>query len=138
MLDLSSDFGARADQRLRAERIAWLVTVGADGQPQPNPVWFLWDGSTILVYTQPRAAKLRHIAHQPRVALHLDTDPDGDNVVVVTGTAAVDSAAAPADQHPQYVEKYREAMIEISGDPATMASDYSVPIRVTPSGIRGF
>ncbi|HEY8681497.1 MAG TPA: pyridoxamine 5'-phosphate oxidase family protein [Candidatus Dormibacteraeota bacterium] len=43
-LDLATEFGARADKRLREETIGWLVTVSGDGRPQPKPVWFTWDG----------------------------------------------------------------------------------------------
>ncbi len=45
----STPFGARVAQRLREEHLIWLTTVGADGTPQPNPVWFLWDGASVLV-----------------------------------------------------------------------------------------
>ena len=42
MLDTTTEAESRADRRLREERIAWLTTVRADGQPQSVPVWFLW------------------------------------------------------------------------------------------------
>ena len=44
MLDNMTETGARAERRLREEKIAWLTTVRADGQSQPVPVWFLWNG----------------------------------------------------------------------------------------------
>lgn len=44
MPDTTSEAGGHAERRLREERIAWLTTVRADGQPQSVPVWFLWDG----------------------------------------------------------------------------------------------
>lgn len=34
---------ARVQKRLREEEIAWITTVRRDGQPQPVPVWFLWE-----------------------------------------------------------------------------------------------
>ena len=50
MLDTTTEAGGRAERRLREEKIAWLATVRADGQPQSVPVWFLWDGEAVLVY----------------------------------------------------------------------------------------
>ena len=44
MLDETTEFGTRAARRLREEIIGWLTTVTPDGQPQPIPVWFVWDG----------------------------------------------------------------------------------------------
>jgi len=49
MLDNTTETGARAEGRLWEEKIAWLTTVRANGQPQPIPVWFLRDGETFLV-----------------------------------------------------------------------------------------
>ena len=107
MLDLATEFGARADRRLRAEEIAWFVTVRPDGTPIPVPVWFVWDGETILLYSQPRAGKVRNIAANPRVSLHLDTDAHGDDMIVVTGEARVDPSAPAMHVMPAYAEKYR-------------------------------
>ena len=61
MLDPSKEAHAHADRRLRSEQVAWLTTVRADGQAQSSPVWFLWDGETFLVYSQPGAPKVRNV-----------------------------------------------------------------------------
>jgi len=45
-LDTSTEFGQRAERRLRDEKLAWLTTVDAKGTPQPIPVWFLWTAPT--------------------------------------------------------------------------------------------
>ena len=65
----------------------------ADGQPQASPVWFLWDGTAILVFSQPNAQKLRNLAANPRVAVHLDSDGIGGDIVTIDATAAVDPDA---------------------------------------------
>ena len=73
-IDTTTERGARVAARLRDELVAWLVTVKPDGTPVPTPVWFWWDGETVLVYSQPGKPKLRNIAANPRVALALRTD----------------------------------------------------------------
>jgi PPOX class probable F420-dependent enzyme len=122
--------------RLRRELVIWLTTVRADGMPQPTPVWFLWDGDTFLIYSQPNARKLRNIAHDSRVALNLNCDESGSKVVVITGEASLDRAAPPVSQNPAYMRKYREGIAQIEMTPDSMASEYSVAIRVKPTRVR--
>jgi PPOX class probable F420-dependent enzyme len=136
-LDTTTEFGARVARRLREELIAWLVTVGPDQTPQPVPVWFLWDGHSFLVYSQPRTAKLRNLERSTRVALHLDGDGRGGDIVVLTGEARVVTDVQPANEIPAYVEKYREGMRRIGMTPETFARAYSVALRVTPTRVQG-
>ena len=97
-IDTSSEFGARVARRLNDEPIGWLTTAAADGTPQPSPIWFLWDGETALIYSQPNTPKLRHIAANPRVSLHLDGDGRGGDIVILTGEARIDTSTPPADE----------------------------------------
>lgn len=54
-IDATTDFGRRVRERLTEESVAWLTTVGRDGTPQPNPVWFLWDGDAEVADDLPAA-----------------------------------------------------------------------------------
>jgi PPOX class probable F420-dependent enzyme len=139
LIDPGTEFGARANARLNEEGIAWLVTVGSSGTPQPTPVWFAWDGTTFLVYSLPGQAKLRNIERNGGVAIHLDSRSSGDDIVILTGTAVVDQTAPLLDKNETYVSKYREEMQRLGlGTPEEMARTYLVAIRITPSKIRGF
>jgi PPOX class probable F420-dependent enzyme len=135
-LDLSDPKHARADEKLRHEIAIWLTTVSPDGQPQSTPIWFDWDGSTILFYSKPDAPKLRNIAANPKIALHLVGDPEGEDVITIEGVAALDPVAPPSDALPAYAAKYRTAIDGIGWTPASMAADYSVAVRVTPTRFR--
>ena len=136
-IDTGSEFGGRAARRLGDELVYWLVTVGSDGTPQPSPVWALWDGETFVIYSRPDTPKLRNIASRPRVALHLDGDGRGGDIVIVTGDARLAADAPAADRVAAYVTKYREAMRRIGMTPESFARAYSVAVRVTPAGLRG-
>ncbi|HET7466495.1 MAG TPA: TIGR03667 family PPOX class F420-dependent oxidoreductase [Candidatus Dormibacteraeota bacterium] len=139
VVDASTPFGKTAERRLRTERIVWLTTTAADGTPQPNAVWFLWDGDTVLMYSIPNQAKLKNIARNPNVSLNLDTRKSGDSVVVLTGTAAVDDTAPPLHKNRDYMAKYRTEIQRLNlGTPAKMASEYSVAVRIKPRKLRGF
>ena len=137
-LDTSTDFGARVARRLQEEQIIWLTTVGADGTPQPKPVWFHWDGQSFMIFSEPNQAKSRHIAANPRVSLNFHTDHQGGNVVVFTGEARVTDAAPPAARLAEYVAKYQEGIKRIGLTPEQMATTYSTKILMTPDKVRGF
>jgi PPOX class probable F420-dependent enzyme len=136
LIDPENESEARVDARLRDDLVAWLVTVAPDGTPMPTPVWFWWDGATLLVYSQPNTPKLRNLDTNRHVAVALRTDPLGMELAVITGDAAVDRSAPKADDHGEYIEKYRSEIARLGSDPATFAASYSVPIRITPTRVR--
>jgi len=134
----SGEFGERVKRRLRDEKVIWLTTVGRDGTPQMNPVWFLWDGAdSVLVYNRPDAQRLQHLADRPQLALNLDGNGGGGDIVVLTGVARRDDTVAPADRHEGYLAKYRDDMARVSGSVERCAQDYSVPLLVDVRRVRG-
>ncbi|MEA2525057.1 MAG: hypothetical protein QOF73_2284 [Thermomicrobiales bacterium] len=137
-IDLSSDFGARLAKRLRDEHLIWLTTSAADGTPQPNPVWFLWDGANFLIFSEPNQAKLRNIQRNPRVSLNFNSNAHGGDVAVITGTAAIDDGGPSETERTNYLSKYAEGITSIGLTPETMLHKYSVLLRVTPEKLRGF
>jgi PPOX class probable F420-dependent enzyme len=78
-----------------------------------------------------------HIRRNPQVAVHFDTDGQGGDVIVFTGEARIPEDAPPADQVPEYIAKYRQALAELNDTPEGFARSYSVPIRVIPEDLRG-
>lgn len=134
--DSSTPFGRQVRDRLASESVIWFTSVGRDGTPQPNPVWFLWEDGSILVYNASGANRIDHVRRRPRVSLHFNST-NGGGIAVLTGTAEVADAEPPADQHEAYLAKYADGMSQVSGSPAAFATTYSVPIRVRPTNIRG-
>jgi PPOX class probable F420-dependent enzyme len=134
-----SDFGTRARRRLQDEIVIWLTTTSADGTPQPNPVWFLWeeDADAVLIYNANNAKRLEHVAVRPRVSLHLDGNGRGGDIVVLTGAAERALDVPPVDQNETYLAKYADQIARMS-DPQTFAQEYSVPLRVRVTRLRGF
>ena len=138
MLDFTSPIGQRILLRLAEEEIIWLTTVDAKGTPQPRPVWFQWDGETVMIWSQVQAAKIRHITRNPRVALNFNTDEDGGDVGVLIGQARLLSGAPPEARLQAYLQKYALGIQDIGLTPETMQSEYPVMILVTPTALRGF
>jgi PPOX class probable F420-dependent enzyme len=136
--DADTAFGRRVRTRRNDERVVWLTTVGADGTPQPNPVWFLWrEPDRVLIYNRADAHRLAHLAARPRVALHFDGNGQGGDIVVLAGEARVAPEDGPADAHAAFVAKYAEKIARSFGAPAHFAARYSTPLRVTPTRVRG-
>ena len=138
MIDFNTPPGPRALQRLNADEVAWLVTSGKGGAPQPTPVWFLWENEQIVVFSQPDTGKTRAIARNPQVAFHFTFGASGDDIQVFNGTAAVDDHGPKADQIPAYVTKYQSGMASIGMTPEAFAAEYGVRIVITPHKLRGW
>ena len=136
MIDFNSKLGVHVSKRLREEHILWLTTVDSDGTPQPNPVWFYWDGKTIHVRTQPSSHKLQNIKRNANVSMNFQADEQGGEIAVLTGEASID--ANPPNPDPKYIEKYREAIPKIGHTPESLAAAYGVLILITPKKLRGF
>jgi PPOX class probable F420-dependent enzyme len=137
MIDLSSDFGARAARHLRDETVVWLTTVTPKGAPLPSPVWFLWDGAeSVLMYSMP-SARITNLEDNPRVTLNFDGDGKGGDIVVFSATATVDRELPRADANESYLSKYSEGITRIGSTPEAFAQRYSEPVRITLTGVRG-
>jgi PPOX class probable F420-dependent enzyme len=55
--------------------LAHVATVGPNGEPQNNPVWFGWDGERLTFSQTTGRQKYRNVARDPRVALSI-VDPE--------------------------------------------------------------
>ena len=137
MIDLSSDFGARAARHLREETVVWLTTVTPKGAPLPSPVWFLWEGEdSVLMYSMP-STRITNLKDNPRVTLNFDGDRLGGDIVVFSGTATVDRELPRADANESYLRKYSEGLTRLGSTPEAFAQKYSEPVRIKLTGLRG-
>lgn len=137
IIDPDTKFGARVLQRLQNEEVIWLTTVRADQLPQPSPVWFLWDGETFLIYSIADKPKLRNIARNSKVALNLNSDEHGYDVVVFSADARIDTDMPSVIEVEEYIQKYTEGIAGIDMTPESFAEEYTVAIRITPTHVRG-
>lgn len=136
MLTFADEFGLHVLERLKQDPVVWLTTVAKDGTPQPNPVWFYWDGEEVLIYSQPHAAKLKNIARNPKVSIHLEGAAiDGGDVVVLTGEATIDRVAPPPPAG--YRDKYDDFVKKSGITWKQLHADYSVSITIFLTRYRG-
>jgi PPOX class probable F420-dependent enzyme len=135
MIDWASEFGKRADQRLKDEEVIWLTTVTKEGVAQPNPIWFYWDGEVVTVYSKPGSFRIRNIQYNPKVTLNLDgADALGNNVVVMQGEAQLNHYTQP---NIGYKEKYLKYVPQMGMVYEQLVAEYSVEITIKPTKLRG-
>jgi PPOX class probable F420-dependent enzyme len=137
MVDFNSPIGRKIKRRLREEQIIWLTTVDSRNMPQPRPVWFHWDGKDVLIFSQTGAAKVRHILHNPKVALNFNTDSSGEEVGVMIGEARIQAETLPANRMRNYMRKYKQGLEDIGSTVAEMKAEYPVIILVRLLSFRG-
>jgi len=138
MIDFTSRFGRRLNRRLRQEKIIWLTTIDSHNSPQPRPVWFHWDGQSVLIFSRRKTAKLRHIPQNPGVALNFNTDEEGDNVGVLIGEARLLSEPPSTARVNAYLRKYREGIKDLGMTVPQFTASFAVPILVAPRAMRGY
>lgn len=119
-------------RRLTEDELVWLTTVSPKGQPAPRLVWFIWDGEACVIYSQPEAAKLQHIAGNDRVALNFNSDPLGGDAVVIVGRAEFAADAPPPEALPGLLDKYAKLLAAIGMTAEHFCTNYTVPLRVIP------
>ena len=72
------------------------------------------------------------------MVLTFDGNGQGGDVVVLNGEATLEPEAPKADAVPDYLAKYRERIPGINLTPAEFGAQYSVPIRIQLTKLRGF
>jgi Pyridoxamine 5'-phosphate oxidase len=84
---------------------ARFAYVGIDGDPRVVPIGFHWNGTQILLFTVPKSAKVRALRQNPRVAITIDTQSYPPHVLLVRGTASLETVdGVPTD----YLEASRK------------------------------
>ena len=60
---------------LESKALADVATIGPNGEPQVNPVWFGWDGKYLKFSQTTTRQKTKNVKRDPRVALSI-VDPE--------------------------------------------------------------
>jgi PPOX class probable F420-dependent enzyme len=124
----------RLDRLLRTETVVWLSSVCADGQlPHLVPIWFSWDGETVLIASKPHARKVANLRANPAVMLALG-EPDADfDVGLVEGVAELLDEPAATVLPASHLAKYRAQMAAIGLTADEFLATYSQVIRIRPT-----
>ena len=123
------------EQRLAKEQIIWMTTTKADGTPLPNPVWFLWNGSEFVVFTESGSVKMKNLIPNPRVALNLNSDFSGGDIAIFQAEANLNGAPVSEEEFNRYLTKYEEGMRGLGLTPALLKANYQT-VRLLPIKFR--
>jgi PPOX class probable F420-dependent enzyme len=97
------------------------------------------DSREFVIYSRPDAHRLKHIRERPDgVSFHFDSDGHGQDIIVLHGRVAVDDDHPAIRDWPPYLEKYGPEVERAFGSIAKFSETYSVALRVTITGVRGF
>jgi PPOX class probable F420-dependent enzyme len=83
--------GELASELLAARLIATLGTFARDGAIHLVPMWFLWDGSHVLIPTSHSAQKVRNLERDPRASVMIDDSRSGLDLrgITIIGEASI-------------------------------------------------
>ena len=123
---------SHVEQRLHSEPILWLSSVRPDGRPHLVPVWFLWDAGRILMFSKPDNQKVRNIRTNPNVTVALEALDEGEDIVVIEGTATLLEDSGLASTLPAFATKYAKLFKRIGSSPEQMATEYTQVIEIVP------
>src|SRR5436190_163325 len=124
---------ARVSRLLEFEPVVWLSTVRPDGLPHLLPIWFSWDGESLLIASKPHARKIANLRANPRVMLALGEPEDDFDVGLLEGVAEVLDAPAAEVLPRTHLRKYREQMAAIGLSDEEYLETYSLVVRVRPT-----
>ena len=93
-------------QLLHSKIPARLAYVATDGTPRVVPIWFHWNGSELVLASPPKAPKLKALAKNPKVAVTIDDDTFPHKVLLVRGTARMETVKGVVPEYATAAERY--------------------------------
>jgi Pyridoxamine 5'-phosphate oxidase len=82
-----------------------LAYTGTDGFPRVVPLGFHWNEAEFVICTIPHAPKVRALARNPKVGMTIDTDAFPPHVLLVRGSATLETVDGVP---PEYLEASRK------------------------------
>src|SRR6266851_7703917 len=96
-----------ASQELLHSKIpARLAYIWTDGTPRVVPIWFHWNEREFVMATPPKAPKLKALAKNTKVALTIDDDNFPHKVLLVRGTARLETVKGIVPEYAVAAERY--------------------------------
>lgn len=123
----------RIDRMLDTETVVWLSTVCSDGLPHLVPIWFSWDGESVLIASKPNAKKVTNLRSNSAVTLAVGEPDDDFDVGILEGLAELLDEPAATALPAAHLAKYRDQMAAIGLTSDEFVATYSQVIRIRPT-----
>ncbi|MEU8542279.1 pyridoxamine 5'-phosphate oxidase family protein [Streptomyces sp. NPDC048717] len=91
------------DSYLVRQRTCRVATVSADGRPHAGALWFVWDGTSLWLYSLTRSRRWADLRANPRIAVVVDDGEEYGELrgVELSGTVEfVGEAPRTGEPHP--------------------------------------
>jgi PPOX class probable F420-dependent enzyme len=75
---------------LGSTALANVATIGPDGAPQVNPVWFEWDGTHLRFGQVATRQKVRNLRRNPAIAVAIVDPANGTRYLEIRGVARLE------------------------------------------------
>jgi len=95
-----------AQELLNSQIPARLAYVWTDGSPRVVPIWFHWNGHHLVMATPPKAPKVKALTKNPKVAVTIDGNQFPHKVLMIRGTARLDSINGIVPEYSAAAERY--------------------------------
>lgn len=126
------------DEFLRAERICRVATVSSDGRPHVAPLWFVWDGAALWLYSLVRSRRWADLARRPGIAVVVDA---GEAYAELRGVELQGSAEVVGDvpctsvEDPELVEPARLLARKYRGSDELVPDGRHAWLRIRPDTV---
>ena len=95
-----------AQELLRSKVPARLAYSWTDGTPRVVPIWFHWDGSSLVFASFANAPKVKAIGTGDSLAATIDTNDFPHRVLLVRGSATVDRVDGVVPEYAVAAKRY--------------------------------
>ena len=119
------------DDLLRAVTLMNVATIGPDGAPQVNPVWFEWDGTHLNFSLTTDRQKYRNVQREPRVAVSIVDPANPHRFLEVRGTVV----AVEPDDGNRFIDGLARRYLGVERFPLHEPGDERVVIRIRPDHV---
>lgn len=124
------------DDRQRAlldgKNFAYLATVGRDGRPQVTPVWVEYDGTHVIINSEEKRAKVRHLKEDPNVAIAIADANDPYLYIELRGKVVEITTEGALEGIDRLAEKYIGKKY-----PWNQPGDVRVVLKIEPERVLG-
>jgi len=125
-----------SQELLQSKIPARLAYNATDGTPRVVPIWFHWNGHEVVMGTPPKAPKLKSLAKNPKVAITIDDNNFPHKVLMIRGSARLETVAGIVPEYAAAAERYfgaeqgRAWVKQLGGTTSSM-----VRIAITPEWV---
>ena len=119
-----------AKRLLKSDELARLAYIATDGTPRVIPICLFFDGQRLVVCTATNAAKVKALKANDKVALTIDTTGHSPNILLIRGTASLETVDGIPDE---YLQENSNVVPEDAWDDwlAGVKSLYKQMVRIT-------